>query len=298
MRQARSRLRIGPLVGLALVAGALLALQSAAAHNHLLPAPGKHLTIQQFDVGQGDAALITTPEGKRILIDAGPDARQVADLLSIEKIDTLHLVIASHNHADHIGGMPEVLSRFVVNAYLDNGVLHTTGIYRRTLSAVVREPNLQYLNATARTITLGSVALRILPPPHVNKSQNNNSVGVVVGYGRFRALFTGDSERTELRSWLRDGFGSRVTYLKAAHHGSANGTTAEWARITSPEIVAVSAGAGNRYRHPSARSLSIWRAAGAQIFRTDEDGTIRVTADAEATVSVQVGESYKREDGQ
>src|SRR5688572_21213992 len=80
------------------------------------------LVIRQYDVGQGDAALITTPAGRRILIDAGRDADSVAILLSAAGVDTIDLVIASHNHADHIGGMPRVLERHVVRAYVENGI--------------------------------------------------------------------------------------------------------------------------------------------------------------------------------
>ncbi|HEU4746918.1 MAG TPA: MBL fold metallo-hydrolase, partial [Gemmatimonadaceae bacterium] len=105
----------------------------------------EELSLRQLDVGQGDAALITTPEGKRILIDAGPDAYLVAGILRREGIDTLDLVVASHGHADHIGGMPSVFQAVTVRAYMDNGVTHTTATYARTIAAAEREPGLQYL---------------------------------------------------------------------------------------------------------------------------------------------------------
>src|SRR5688572_17561976 len=76
------------------------------------------LRILQLDVAQGDATLITTEDGRHVLIDAGPRNARVADWLSEAGIDTLHLVIASHAHADHIGGMAEVLARVVVRAYM------------------------------------------------------------------------------------------------------------------------------------------------------------------------------------
>src|SRR4051812_33444226 len=146
-----------------------------------------HLSIDQLGVGQGDAALITTADGKHVLIDGGPDRHVVAQFLKERRIDTLDLVIASHAHADHIGGLPEVFSSVVVRAYMDNGIPYTTATYTRTLSAVEHEDGLQYLRPTARTITLGSTTLRILPPSRADNSQNNNSVGVLVEFGRFRA---------------------------------------------------------------------------------------------------------------
>lgn len=234
------------------------------------------LRIQQLDIGQGDAALITTPEGRRILIDAGPDANTVADVLWDAGIDTLDLVVASHNHADHIGGMPEVFFAFVVRAYVENGVPHTTSVYRRTMTAVEQEPGLRYLEATDRTISLGSVTLRILPPPHADDSQNDNSVGVLIEYGRFRALYTGDSERPELEAWLRAGRVPRVTLVKVAHHGSRNGTTPEWVRATSPAVAVISVGADNRYHHPAPEVERQWAAGGARVYRTDRDGAVEV----------------------
>ena len=188
--------------------------------------PAAHtLRILQLEVGQGDAALITTPEGRHILIDAGPRDARVAEWLNALGVDTLELVVASHAHADHIGGMPDVLASTVVRQYMDNGLPHTTATYRRTMMAVEREPGLAYRDATARTFTVGTVTLRVLPPARVDASQNNNSVGVLVSHGSFRALFTGDSERRQLAHWLATDSIARVHVLKAAHHGARNGVT-------------------------------------------------------------------------
>ena len=198
-------------------------------------------------------------------------------------------MIASHNHADHIGGMSEVLRRFVVRAYVENGLPHTTSIYARTLAALEREPGLQYLAATDRTITLGSVTVRILPPPRLDNSQNNNSVGALIEYGRFRALYTGDSEVAELRSWLRTARISRVTLMKIAHHGSSNGTVGEWVRATAPAIAVVSLSSSNSYGHPSPGVEAAWIAIGARVFRTDRDGTIDVTATADGHLTASGG---------
>ena len=245
------------------------------------------LRIRQFSVGQGDASLITTPEGRRILIDAGARTDHVAEILREEGIDTVDLVIASHNHADHIGGMPGVLDCCVVRAYLENGVPHKSQIYIRTMQAVEMEPGLQYLKATDRTLTLGSLKLRILAPPRQSTSQNNSSVGVLMQFGQFDALFTGDSERRELSEWLATAKVPRVEMLKAAHHGAWDGVTKEWAAATSPEIVVISVSATNGYGHPDRRTEQLWAAAGARIFRTDRHGMIEVMARHDGTFTVQ-----------
>lgn len=245
------------------------------------------LTIHQLDVGQGDAALLTTSGGRRILIDAGPDADDVAMMLAGAGVDTLDLVIASHNHADHIGGMRRVLDAFVVRAYVENGIPQPTATYRRTLAALEVEPGLLYLEATDRTISVGDVQVHILAAPGADASQNNNSVGVVVEHGAFRALYTGDSEVPELTGWLRQQRVPRVAVVKVAHHGSGNGTTTAWVRATSPALALVSVGGRNAYGHPATQAMLQWSSAGAQVLRTDLHGTIEIAARPDGRFTVR-----------
>jgi beta-lactamase superfamily II metal-dependent hydrolase len=248
---------------------------------------GGILRIHQLNVGQGDAALITTPDGRHVLIDAGPHANTVAALLRMVGVDTLDLVVASHNHADHIGGMPDVLDAFVVRAYIENGIPQATAIYRRTLAALEREPGLLFLQPTDRTITIGTVSVRILGSPRVSSSQNNNSVGVLIEHGRFRALYTGDSELPQLAAWRQRGRIPQVTVVKVAHHGSRNGTDASWVRATSPAVALISVGSQNAYGHPSPHVELLWRANGARVYRTDRNGTIEIEARANGRFSVR-----------
>jgi beta-lactamase superfamily II metal-dependent hydrolase len=192
-------------------------------------------------------------------------------------VDTIDLLVASHNHADHIGGMTAVLGGTVVRFYLDNGVPHTTATYQRTIQAVTAS-GAQYLRPTARTITLGGARLRVLPPPPNVGDQNNSSVGILVQYGEFRAVFTGDSEQFELQYWIEHDSIPRVTVVKVAHHGSPNGTTPDWIEATHPQVAVISVGMGNTYGHPSAEVIQEWQSGGATVYRTDQDGTIIVQA--------------------
>ena len=185
--------------------------------------------------------------------------------------------------------MPEVFGRFVVRAYVENGLPHTTAIYARTLAAVEREPGLQYLAATERTIRLGAVSVRILPPSRVDHSQNNNSVGALIEYGQFRALYTGDSEVAQLQRWLRTARIPQVTLVKAAHHGSSNGTAPEWVRATMPAVVVISLSSRNSYGHPSPGVEAMWSAVGARVYRTDHLGTIEVRASDDGRFTVRAG---------
>src|SRR6266705_5864162 len=207
------------------------------------PISAQQLEIRFLNVGQGDAALIRSGT-KTLLIDAGGSAGVVSYLHAFY-IDTIDLVIASHNHADHIGGMSGVLHSAVVRFYMDNGVPQTTATYQRTIEAV-QASGAHYLRPTARTITLGDAHIRILPPPPPSgQDQNNTSVGVLIEYGEFHALFTGDSELRELDYWLSNGAIPHVHVVKVAHHGSPNGTSVAWIEATHPQIAVISVGAGN-----------------------------------------------------
>ena len=248
------------------------------------PVSAQQLEIRFLDVGQGDAAVIVTPEGKRVLIDAGARSG-VMVYLTAHRFDTLDLVIASHNHADHIGEMAAVLSSIPVRYYLDNHVPHTTGIYQRTFAAIERS-GAQYLAATSRTITVGSARVRILAPPPGGTDHNNQSLGVVVQFGQFRALFTGDSELSELAYWLANDSVPPVHVLKVAHHGSWNGTSAAWAQATHPQVAVISVGAGNSYGHPSPGVISQWEGVGARVYRTDRDGSVLVLANDDGSFVV------------
>jgi beta-lactamase superfamily II metal-dependent hydrolase len=132
-----------------------------------------------------------------------------------------------------------------------------------------------YLAPTARTILLGGVSLKVLPPWPESRDQNNASVGLLVEYGAFRMLLTGDAEREELGYFLRLGVPT-VAVLKAGHHGALNGVTPGWVQATKPRVVVVSVGAGNSYGHPDPMALRYYGRYAEAIYRTDRDGEIRI----------------------
>ncbi|MFN2570172.1 MAG: ComEC/Rec2 family competence protein, partial [Gemmatimonadales bacterium] len=114
---------------------------------------------------------------------------------------------------------------------------------------------------------------------------------VLIEYGEFRALLTGDSEQEELASWLGTGTIPRVSVLKAAHHGSTNGTNCDWVSATHPQVVVISVGRGNSYGHPAASVISDWQQAGAQVYRTDEDGSVLLFANTDGSFVVTTSNS-------
>jgi beta-lactamase superfamily II metal-dependent hydrolase len=226
-----------------------------------------------LDVGQGDAAVIRSPGGRTVMIDGGRSARRVLPMLDALGVDTIDLMVASHAHADHIGGLDAVLLSRPVRYFLDNGRPYTTATYR-SLMHVVESSNVTYLEATPRTIALDSVTLRVLPPPPGEESQNNSSVGLVFEHGGFRALFVGDAEQPELNHFLGVGV-PRIAVLKASHHGARNGLTPGWVYATRPRVVVISVGR-NSYGHPDPTALRYYEAYAEAIYRTDQHGTVMV----------------------
>jgi beta-lactamase superfamily II metal-dependent hydrolase len=179
--------------------------------------------VDVLDVGQGDAILVGSPEGKTALVDAGP-SRHVVELLKARGIKSLDLVVVSHHHHDHYGGMAAVIREFRPRVFLASGSSHTTPTYLRLLE-LVRERGIQFIGPMdrPRRVELGSVLLTVFPQPAEDRAEeNNNSVGIRLQYGAFSALLPGDAERAERVGWERwvPTLCSRCTVLKLAHHGS------------------------------------------------------------------------------
>jgi competence protein ComEC len=252
------------------------------------------LSIHFLDVGQGDAALIEAPGGRWILVDAGPGAGVVEHLRRLE-VDTIDLFVASHNHADHIGGAAETVRGFPVRYFMDNGVPHTTLTYGRMLDALV-ERDVTLLEPERRTVTLGEVSLEILPPPgDPELGHNDNSVGMILRFGDFRASFAGDAEARLWHHWLEhfDGGLVPVEVHKASHHGSRNGDILAALERLRPALVVVSAGPGNAYGHPHPEALALYCALGATVVVTSDHGSITVRArrDGSFEIDMERGEA-------
>lgn len=232
-------------------------------HSHLRLTEGK-LQLHFIDVGQGDAALIVLPTGERIMIDTGTEESGEAILAHLAKWDVkaLDLVILSHNHDDHAGGLA-VLS----DAIPIGGVLYT-GEAPKHCNLDLREVK------AGDAFTIGDVNFAVLGPL-TDEASENRSMILRVDYGERSFLFTGDAEEEEevmLVEQMSDYL--NVDLLKVAHHGSAYSSTDAFLQAVSPEIAVISASANNSFGHPAPSTVERLKSMGAMVYRTDRQGTL------------------------
>lgn len=239
------------------------------------------LRVDMLDVGQGDAILVRTPANKVVLIDAGDGEVSVPGLLAAEKVDHIDLLVATHSHADHIGGMAVVVKALPVKLFTDSGIPHTTQTYE-LLMRTVEEKALPYRSAIVDTVyNLDDGAkLEVLFPTGIALSDtrsdlNSNSVVVRLTHQGHCFLFTGDSEEPTENALLSRGLGP-CEVLKVAHHGSNHSSTASFLAAVKPRIALISVGTDNRYGHPGKDTLDRLGDAGATVYRTDLAGQITV----------------------
>ncbi len=253
------------------------------------PAPvGESVRVTFLDVGQGDAVLIRSPEGQDALVDAGWSS-PVTSLRALD-VDELELLVATHPHADHIGGIANVINSIPVRFYMDNGQTHTTATYQGLASTLQERTDITYLIAEPRSISLGSVEIEVLPLlPIASTDFNNRSIGLVVRYGNFSAFLSGDSEVEELNFWTQQDIVPGVTVLKAPHHGSDDGFTSEFLEDAEPEIIAISVGS-NTYGHPHVEALQAYTSAAETVLRTDLDGKITIVGYKDGRYEVVLGQ--------
>jgi competence protein ComEC len=238
-------------------------------------------------VGQGDGALLKTPAGHWVLIDAGPktdrgDAGQrvVIPFLEQQGVRNLTLVFVSHAHADHLGGIGSVLERFPAGAVIEPGERVADPLYYAFLNEVAAEAIPWHAGTLGERLMVDSVSFSILHPDHRwarwGEDLNEDSLVLLVEYRGFQALFPGDAgfpAELEMRTRTH-----AVDLLKVGHHGSRGSTGDEWLDSLRPKAAVISVGVNN-YGHPSAATVSRLRHHGVNVWRTDQDGTISVTTD-------------------
>jgi competence protein ComEC len=253
------------------------------------------LALHFLDVGQGDAAVLHTPGGHWVLLDAGPrgegsDAgrRVVVPFLQRHRASALAVVLLSHAHADHLGGLPAVMDRYPAGEVLEPADLVADPLYGEWLAELeTRDVPWQAARA-GQSFELDSVHFTVLHPdtvwPGWQEDLNEDSIVLLLEYHGFLALLQGDAG-LPAESWLAGRIG-RVDLLKVGHHGSRSATGAAWLEELAPRIAVISTGRGNRYGHPHREVVERLLGHGVSLWRTDLDGTVTVSV-AGDTVTVR-----------
>jgi len=240
------------------------------------------LKVHFIDVGQGDAILIDLQDIE-VLIDGGDRGSGVVSYLKSYVDGALEVMIATHPHADHIGGLIDVLSSYQVQEIWHNGDTSTSKTYTDFMSAVKAENAQVFQAVRGDTIEVDGLILKVLHPVNLSDTTNNNSIVLYLAHGQIDFLFTGDAEKEAEGAMLAksDMAVPDVEILKIGHHGSKTASSSDFLAITTPEVAIYMAGEGNRYGHPHEETISSLGNIGAEIYGTDVHGSIVITSDGE-----------------
>lgn len=250
------------------------------------------MKVHVLDVGQGDSVLIVAPNGDHILVDSGTKRSDIVPTLRALGVDDLELVVASHPHADHIGGMEDVVRAFHVDLFIDNGMEHTTKTYAEMVDALDARAIPHRKAKHGEVFEFDDLDITVLWPGNIplrdtRSDLNSNSVVLRLDHGESCVMLTGDAEEPTERALLSQGI-EQCDALKVAHHGSNHSSSDAFLRAVDPDIALISCGQGNRYKHPGEDTTARLASAGAVIYRTDTWGILSLESDGE-TLTVSDG---------
>ncbi len=247
--------------------------------------PKEELIITFFETTEGDIILIESPGGSKVLIDGALEAREAVNALDhvLPFWDrSLDMVMLTHPDADHLGGLEAVIDRYTVEHVLDSAVSHDSGLAGSWTAALAKRGGGHSAEEGMLISLNGGVTLEILRAgnPYESAPVNDGSTVILLHYGEFKALLTGDiSRRVELM--LADNRDVQADLLKAAHHGSITSSSERFLKAVSPQIAVVTAGSQNRFGHPDQEVMDRLNTIvpNNQIWVTKDSGDIIVRTD-------------------
>lgn len=246
---------------------------------------GNALRVTFFDVGQGDAMFIETPQGHHIIIDGGPDNKMVEKIGHVLPFwdKTIDLMISTHPDADHVSGLADVFSQYDVKNVLWTGMEKDTNIYVRWKKALDEEHANILLARAGERLTWSqdpAAYIDILSPDETEiaeaKQVNDTSIVSKLVYGIDSFLFTGDISDAVEQRLVADEVSLEAGVLKAPHHGSKTSNSSPFLAAVAPQLAVIEVGAHNQYGHPTKEALARFADFAIPVLRTDENSDILI----------------------
>lgn len=232
------------------------------------------LRVVFVDVGQGDAAALRSGAWSG-LVDGGPQGSEAAVAAALAKLGVrrLDLLVISHFHADHTGGLPALVKRYRPRR------AWVVGRAEGTLAAALRRAGTAVKQARrGLTARFGKAKATVIAPGDLSGDANTDSVMLLLQAGGRRVVLTGDSTGTgEAAAGASLARGPPVDVLKVAHHGSRSSTTRTFTAGARPRFAVISVGSGNSYGHPTDEVVQRLRKAGARVYSTQKNGSVSLT---------------------
>jgi competence protein ComEC len=246
------------------------------------PSTASNLQVTFLDIGQADSTLIQC-NGSSMLIDAGTNntADKLVNTFKSERIRKFEVVVGTHPHEDHIGGLDAVISNFDISKIYLPRVSTTTRTFIDMMQAIQSKGLSVTDPQPGASFNLGSAACTILAPilPVAEDDLNNYSIVIRLLYGSVSFLFAGDAQAESEKKMLAGNFTLKSDVLKVGHHGSNSSTTPDFLKAVSPRYAVIMVGAKNDYGHPHQETLDRLNKAGVTIYRTDLNGNIKFISD-------------------
>ncbi|MEP7149127.1 MAG: ComEC/Rec2 family competence protein [Acidobacteriota bacterium] len=270
-------------------------------HPYSAPGPDGRLTVDFLDVGQGDSALVTFPNGATMLVDGGgrvdyraddrdfePDIRRIGEsvvstFLWAKGYSHIDYIVVTHADADHMQGLNDVARNFDIGLAL----VGATPVNDPDFSAFMRVLESERIAVTtvhrSDEFSIGGATVQILNPKDdasTTRSANDSSVLMKITFGNRAFLLTGDIERDTENELLADSSCDlRADVIKVPHHGSRTSSTDGFVNRVQAIMAVISVGRRSRFGHPHPEIIARWRESGASVVTTGEKGTVTITTD-------------------
>ncbi len=238
------------------------------------------LRVEFIDVGQGDSALVITPSGKTMLIDGGgrSEESRLLDYLNKQEIKRLDVIVGTHPHEDHIGGLIGVIKNLDIGEIYMPKASSTSNVFRDLL-LTIKNKGLK-VNTAKQGLNFNldqDVAVEVISPGKDYGDLNDMSAVLRISYKNSSFLFMGDAEKQAESDLMQ--YVTESDVIKIGHHGSATSSGKKFIEKVHPTFAVISCGKDNDYGHPHKETLELLKSKNIKVYRTDKSGNISASSD-------------------